>query len=151
MRYEQVRSMLDQIRDFHGQLVVYYDRLSSKSEQQRVKMLLEHMSKHEQELQESLAAYEETAPKNVMDAYVDCAFCDEILLTCEQTPIAPETSVEGVIKVAMDVDNCLLRFYREVAEHADTEKVRDVFKNLIEMEEAELRRLALDALQATDY
>ena len=75
----------------------------------------------------------------------------EILVTCEQTPIAPETSVEGGIKVAMDVDNCLLRFYREVAEHADTEKVRDVFKNLIEMEEAELRRLALNALQATDY
>ena len=150
MRYSQVKNMLDQIRDFHGQLVEYYERLSKETEQQRVKMLLEHMSKHEQELQEGLRAYEETAAKNIMDSFVGCEYCDEILATCRHTPIAPETSIEGVIKVAMDVDNCLLRFFREVAESAETERVREVFKNFIELEEGELRRLAMNALQATD-
>jgi len=151
IRYSQVKNMLEQVRDFHGQLVQYYDRLSKEAEQQRVKMLLEHMSKHEQDLQDGLRAYEETATENVMDTYVDCEYCNEILATCRQTPIAPETSVEGVIRVAMDVDNCLLRFFREVAEHAETERVRDVFKNLVEMEESELRKLATNALQAVDY
>ena len=151
IRYSQVKNMLEQVRDFHGQLVQYYDRLSKEAEQQRVKMLLEHMSKHEQDLQDGLRAYEETATQNVMDTYVDCEYCNEILATCRQTPIAPETSVEGVIRVAMDVDNCLLRFFREVAEHAETERVRDVFKNLVEMEESELRKLATNALQAMDY
>ena len=151
IRYSQVKNMLEQVRDFHGQLVQYYDRLSKEAEQQRVKMLLEHMSKHEQDLQDGLRAYEETATQNVMDTYVDCEYCNEILATCRQTPIAPETSVEGVIRVAMDVDNCLLRFFREVAEHAETERVRDVFKNLVEMEESELRKLATNALQAVDY
>lgn len=150
MRYSQVKNMLDQIRDFHGQLVEYYERLSKETEQQRVKMLLEHMSKHEQELQEGLRAYEEIAAKNIMDSFVDCAYCDEILATCRHTPVAPETSIEGVIKVAMDVDNCLLRFFREVAESAETERVREVFKNFIDLEEGELRRLAMNALQATD-
>ena len=151
IRYSQVKNMLEQVRDFHGQLVQYYDRLSKEAEQQRVKMLLDHMSKHEQDLQDGLRAYEETATQNVMDTYVDCEYCNEILATCRQTPIAPETSVEGVIRVAMDVDNCLLRFFREVAEHAETERVRDVFKNLVEMEESELRKLATNALQAMDY
>ena len=151
IRYSQVKNMLEQVRDFHGQLVQYYDRLSKEAEQQRVKMLLDHMSKHEQDLQDGLRAYEETATENVMDTYVDCEYCNEILATCRQTPIAPETSVEGVIRVAMDVDNCLLRFFREVAEHAETERVRDVFKNLVEMEESELRKLATNALQAMDY
>ena len=50
----------------------------------------------------------------------------------------------------MDIDNCLLRFFREVAESTETEKVRDVFKNFIDMEEGELRKLAINALQATD-
>lgn len=150
IRYSQVKNMLEQVSDFHGQLVQYYDRLSKEAEQQRVKMLLDHMSKHEQDLQDGLRAYEETATQNVMDTYVDCEYCNEILATCRQTPIAPETSVEGVIKVAMDVDNCLLRFFREVAEHAETERVRDVFRNLVEMEESELRKLAMNALQAMD-
>ncbi len=151
IRYSQVKNMLEQVRDFHGQLVQYYDRLSKEAEQQRVKMLLDHMSKHEQDLQDGLRAYEETATENVMETYVDCEYCNEILATCRQTPIAPETNVEGVIRVAMDVDNCLLRFFREVAEHAETERVRDVFKNLVEMEESELRKLATNALQAVDY
>lgn len=151
IRYSQVKNMLEQVRDFHGQLVQYYDRLSKEAEQQRVKMLLDHMGKHEQDLQDGLRAYEETAPQNVMDTFVDCEYCNEILATCRQTPIAPETSVGGVIRVAMDVDNCLLRFFREVAEQAETERVRDVFRNLVEMEESELRKLAMNALQAMDY
>jgi len=151
IRYLQVENMLEQVRDFHGQLVQYYDRLSKGAEQQRVKMLLDHMSKHEQDLQDGLRAYEETATQNVMETYVDCEYCNEILATCRQTPIAPETSVDGIITVAMDVDNCLLRFFREVAEHAETERVRDVFRNLVEMEESELRKLAMNALQAMDY
>jgi len=151
IRYSQVKNMLEQVRDFHGQLVQYYDQLSKEAEQQRVKMLLDHMSKHEQDLQDGLRAYEETATQNVMETYVDCEYCNEILATCRQTPIAPETSVDGIITVAMDVDNCLLRFFREVAEHAETERVRDVFRNLVEMEESELRKLAMNALQAMDY
>jgi rubrerythrin len=146
----QVRNMLDQIRDFHGQLAEYYAQLSDKTEQQRVKMLLDHMSGHEQDLQSSLAAYEDGAASQVMDTWVDCSHCDEIIATCKQTPIAPETSVEGVIGVAMDVDRCLLHFYREAADKAETETVRDVFKNFIDMEEAELRKLALSALQVAD-
>jgi hypothetical protein len=43
-----------------------------------------------------------------------------------------------------------MRFFREVANYAETERVRDVFRNLVEMEEAELRNLALNALQMTD-
>jgi len=151
IRYSQVKNMLKQVRDFHGQLVQYYDRLSKEAEQQRVKMLLDHMSKHEKDLQEGLRAYEETATQNVMDTYIDCEYCNEILATCRQTPIEPETSIEGVIRVAMDVDNCLLRFFREVAEQAETERVRDVFRSLVEMEESELRKLATNALQAVDY
>ena len=150
MRYLQVKNMLDQIHDFHGQLAEYYNQVSNSTEQQRIKMLLEHMSKHEQDLQEGLRAYEETAPQGAMNTYVDCEYCNEILVTCKQTLIAPETSVEGVMRVAMDVDNCLMRFFREAAQQAETESVREIFRNLVEMEEAELRKLALNALQVAD-
>jgi rubrerythrin len=142
--------MLDQVREFHGQLAEYYGQLSDKAAQQRLKMLLDHMSSHEKHLQTSLAAYEEDASRQVMDTYVDCAYCDEIMATCEQTPVTPQMNVNRVIKIALDVDNCLLRFYREVAANADSETVREVFRNLIDMEEGELRKLAMNALGAQD-
>ncbi len=142
--------MLDQVREFHGQLAEYYGQLSDKAAQQRLKMLLDHMSSHEKHLQTSLAAYEEDASRQVMDTYVDCIYCDEILATCEQSPVTAKMNVNRVIKIALDVDNCLLRFYREVAANADSERVRELFRNLIDMEEGELRKLAMNALGAQD-
>lgn len=142
--------MLGQVGEFHGQLAEYYSQLSDTAARQRVKMLLDHLSSHEHHLQTSLAAYEEDASRQVMDTYVDCIYCDEILATCEQTPVTPEMSVDGVIRIAMDVDNCLLRFYREVAANADSETVREVFRSLIDAEEGELRKLAMTALGAMD-
>jgi rubrerythrin len=150
MRFTQVRNTLDEVRDFHGQLAEYYGQLSDKAAQQRVKMLLDHMSSHERNLQSSMAAYEEGASRQVMNTWVDCSLCEELIMSCEQTPIAPDLDVDSVIKVAMEVDQCLLHFYREVARSADSETVRDVFRNLVDMEEAELRNLALSALQVMD-
>jgi len=150
MRFTQVRNMLDQVSEFHGQLAKYYDGLSDKAALQRVKMLLDYMGSHEVNLQTSLSAYEEGAPQVVLDTWVDCKQCENILATCEQTPITPELSVDGVTKLAMDVDQCLIRFYGEVVERAESHMVREVFKNLIAMEEGELRKLSLSAQQAKD-
>jgi vacuolar-type H+-ATPase subunit C/Vma6 len=142
--------MLDQVRDFHGQLAEYYHQLSDSSDQQRVRLLLDHMSNHESQLQESLRDYEEDASEQVMNTWVDCKYCDEVLTTCKQIPIASESSVDSVVQATLDIDNCLVRFYREVAEKVESEKVRDVFLSLVEMEESELRSLALSALQVRD-
>ena len=150
MRYAQVRDMLDQVREFHGQLAEYYHQLSDSSDQQRVKLLLDHMSNHEKQLQEGLRDYGEDASEQILNTWVDCKYCDDVLMTCKQIPIVPEASVKNVIQATLDIDNCLVRFYREVAEKVESEKVRGVFQNLVEMEESELRQLALSALQVRD-
>lgn len=150
MKYTQIRNMLDQVGDFHGQLSEYYNQLSDESKQQRVKMLLDHMSGHERNLQQGLTAYEDGTSRQVLETEVTCRHCAEILAACEQTPISPKLSVDGVTKVAIDVDNCLLRFYHEVADNADSETVREVFRNLIAMGEAERRKHAFGASQAMD-
>jgi len=150
MRYAQIRNVLDEARDFHGQLAEYYGQLSDNAIQQRVALLLDHMSSHEKALQRGLAAYEDDAERQVMDTWVDLSRHEEILATFKKTLIAADTSVDNVTRAAMDVDHCLLRFYRDVAGSAESETVREVFSNLIDMEEAELRKLAFGALQATD-
>ena len=146
MRFTQVKEMFEQVSEFHGQLADYYTQLSDAADQQRIKLLLEHLGSHQRHLQETLKNYEGDTSRHVMDAFVDCVNCEEMLITCKQSPVTADMSVEGVIRAAMDVDRCLQRFYREVADKADSETVRDVFENLIDYEESELRKLALDAL-----
>ena len=85
--------MLDQIRDFHGQL-------SDKAAQQWVKILLDHMSSHERILQQGLSAYEDDATRQVLDSRVTCRHCEEILAICELIPITPELSVDAITMMA---------------------------------------------------
>ena len=127
MRCTQMRNTHDQVRDFDGQLADYYSQLSDKAAQQRGKMLLDHISSHERNLQSSMAAYEEGASRQVMDTWMDCRHCEEIIATCEQTPIAPDLSVDGVVNVAMDVDRCPLHraIGREVLAGYEQDRVQN--------------------------
>ena len=151
MRYTRIRDMLGRVCDFHGEIAEYYKQLSDKMAQKRVKMLLDYMGSHEKNLQECLVAYiDDNASQQVLDNWTACKHCEAVLAMCEHTPIKPEMSVEDVTGVAMDIDRCLMRFYREVVECVESETVREVFVNLLDREEAELRKLAINALGARD-
>ena len=150
MRYMQIREMLDRVRDFHEELGNYYHQLSEAADRERIKLLLDHISKHKKRLHDGLAAYEKDAPQQVLNTWVDSEYCDQVLALCETTFASRETDVDGVIEAAIEIDNSLIDFYREVAEHATSERVREVFQNLIELEESDLRHLALSALQLRD-
>jgi hypothetical protein len=150
MRYTQIRNLLDQVRELHGQLAEYYKSLSVKADQRRVALLLDYLSSHERNLQASLADYEEEASRKVLDTWVDCSHLERMVATCAPTALTPDTGVDGVTHVAMDVDECLMQCYQEIADNAESDSVREVFRNLMAMEQAELRKLARNALAAGD-
>ena len=150
MRFTQVRDVFREVSRLHSELADYYERLSDTADQERVKLLLNHIGSHSRRLEKSLKAYEGDTHRRVMDAFVDCVSCGDILITCRQMPVTPDMSVEGVTRLAIDVDRCLQRFYREVADKAESENVRELFRNLIDQEESELHKLALDAIAAEE-
>jgi hypothetical protein len=150
MRFQQISHMLAHVRALHGQLSQYYGQLSDKTAQGRIKLLVDYIASHEKHLEASLSAYEQDAPAGVLDTWVDCLYCDEILQKCGETPITPTMTVDGVTKVATKADECLIRFYHSVAESAESESVRAAFKNLVELESSELRRVACNIASASE-
>lgn len=150
-RYVQVRDLLEQAAQFHGRMAEFYHGLAGHAAQQRVKLLLDYMSTHERNLEESLDAFDEGAAAGILDTWVDRDHCDRIVHACENLPAPPELSLDGVSRLAMDVDETLVKFYQELARKAEPEDVREVFRNLVSMEQAELRRLARNALTAGDF
>jgi hypothetical protein len=150
-RYVQVRDLLEQAARFHGDLAGFYHGLAGQAGQQRVKLLLDYMSTHEANLRDSLEAFDDEASEGVLNTWVDRDYCDRIVHACENMPRPPALEVEPVIHLAMTVDESLTRFYEELARKTDVESVREVFRNLVSMEQTELRRLALNALTAQDF
>ena len=150
-RYVQVRDLLEQAARFHGDLAGFYHRLAGEAGQERVKLLLDYMSTHETNLKDSLDVFDEEASEGVLNTWIDRDYCDRIVHACENMPQPPALDVENVIHLAMTVDDSLIRFYEDLERKTDVESVREVFRNLVSMEQTELRRLALNALTAQDF
>mgnify|MGYP005725358349 CR=1 FL=1 len=150
MRFEKTKDILEHARHFHKLVSECYQQLSAGTEKQRLKLLLDYLAQHEKHLEEVLADYEETIPQNVLRTWFRLSPCQEkfdILksLLKEQNP-----SIDEVIRNAVQLDDCLIDMYRKVAESAEVESVREVFKSLLDLEEHEKFKMVRDSLRLQD-
>ncbi len=147
MPYKQTMDLLDRSQLFHKEIGDLYERLEAISERQRVKMLLDYLSRHEKNLTESLSKYEEEASRRVMDYWFKYTPNNKTCEHLENIELRPDMTIDDVISLAMRMDECLVELYRSVAENAESEEVKEIFNSLLEMEkqeEVELLKNALD-------
>lgn len=148
--YETTRDVLDHARAFHGELGKLYERLAGEAQQERVKMLLNYLSRHEEHLEEGLAQYEEGASKRILDTWFKYVPGEDRLRECQSIQLERDMSVDDVVAVALRLDTCLLDLYKEMADTAVSQEVKDVFTNLLDMEEQEKHKLARNTLLLQD-
>lgn len=150
IRFKQTKDVLDYVRTFHSQLSKYYESLSQIAEKERVKMLLDYLSRHEKHLAENLAEYENDAAKKILNTWFRF-IPKNIPPDCfENNKLKPNISVDDVISIALHFDDCLIELYKVMAEEAEIEELKDLFNNLLEMEKQEEKILARDALWLKD-
>ncbi len=143
--FEQVKDVLDYGKELHAQLSVLYTSLGRQSEQARVKMLLDYLSKHERNRREAIKRFEQNSHPGSLDVWLQYApslDIDRMLANCV---IRPDMNVDDVAKIALAFDNALIEIYREGAREAEDTRARELFENLAEMEEKEKQRFIRDA------
>ena len=67
MPYKKTRDILDRARTFHNNISERYRTLSVAAEKEKVKMLLDYLSRHEKNLAKSLEEYEEDASREILE------------------------------------------------------------------------------------
>lgn len=152
MSNEQTRDILEHAQHFHRQVSQYYDELGSHTDKQRIKMLLDYMSRHERNMAKSLAQFEHSAPRNVLNACFKVGH--EFKSCCEVVKdlnVTSDMSVDDVIEMGMKFDDCLISVYQDLAETAADERVRRVFQDLLELEQKEKRQLVRNAQRVLDF
>lgn len=151
MSNEQTRDILEHARQFHRQVSEFYDQLSSQAEKERIKMLLEYMSRHEKNMAKTLEKFERSAPKRLMGACYKVGLqfrpCSEVV---RDLNVSSDMSVDDVLQMGLEFDDCLIAVYKDRAESAPDEKVRGVFQNLVELAQKEKRLLSRDAQRVLD-
>lgn len=152
MAFETTKDVLDHVRQFHQQLSEFYNRLSQKAEKERVKMLLDYLSRHEKHLENSMADYEAEVSANILKTWFQYPPPKDMLTTCQSLSIDDYDvlTVDSVVILALDLDNCLISLYREMIKNSESTEVREVFENLLAMEQKEELELVRNSLELKD-
>lgn len=145
--FEQTRDVLDHARSFHHQVAELYQRLEDRVEKERVQMLLDYLQRHEKHLEQSLADYEDEASKWILDAWFQYTLEEDPSDLLSSVEIREDMSVDDVVRLALRLDDYLIDLYRNMAERADLPEVREVFANLLELEQQDEHQIARNALR----
>jgi rubrerythrin len=148
--FQTTRDVLQYIRLFHRTLADHYQRMSDRSGEERLKMVLDYMSRHESGIENLLVRYEENASQKILDSWFQFTEEQSLALPHAETLFSEATTVEEIISSALEIDDCLLRFYRALAECSHCSPVRDLFGNLLEMVEQEKHHKIRTALGSMD-
>jgi rubrerythrin len=147
MPYNQTKDVLDQARKFHRRLSRFYEDLKDNVSMDRTKALLDYMSRHEDYLDQCLKKFKEQVSDNVLDTYMQYGSQASSQIQIDNFEIQPEMTVDDVFAAAMHFDACLIKFYREMMDKTTNGKVREIFENLLVMEQHEQIELSKQTLE----
>lgn len=151
MSQERVIDVIDHARNFYSQLSRYYDDLSIIADQERVKILLDYLSECEKRHEKALAEYEEIASDDVIDTWLKCGADAATSEAFESARLTSDMDVDTVLREALRLDQCLSDLYQEIIDRAQTDRIKEVFSNLLESNKKEMHDLVRDCGHLHDW
>lgn len=135
MRYQTTKEILEHARAYHHRLSEYYLELQSDTEQERIRLLLNYLSRHERHMEQALAKYTEDASHKILNTWFSYAPDEHMLDACARLDLHPDMDVDDIVAAVVRYDNCLIEMFRDVEQTASIPEVREAFANLLLMEE----------------
>lgn len=135
--FQTTKALLDKARQFHEELRVIYARLEEISERETVKRVLDHLRRHEAELERGLASFERDLDAGILGTWFKNTPDESRWHFVKQVRFSENLEVEDVVRLAVEADQALISVYRELADLAQAEKVKEVFQQLASLAEAE--------------
>jgi len=151
MSQERVVDIINHARNFYSQLSKYYDELSIVADRERVKILLDYLSECEKRHEQALADYEDIAPHDVIDTWFKCGADKTINEFSEPSKLTSDMDVDAVVREALRLDQCLSDLYQEVIDRAQTDRIKEIFTNLLESNKKDMRDLVRDSGHLYDW
>jgi len=150
MPYGQAKEILKYARDFHNQVSKFYQQISDTGQSDRVKLLLDYMIRHEKHLEKSLEDFEQSISSKALEAWYQYSKEQRTFAPLESIKYIANMPVDEIMKIATTIDNCLITSYKGIAETTNVPEVKEIFQNLLEMEEQQKHIKARVALGIND-
>ena len=151
MSFKTVRDVLVLSQDIHSSASNLYEQLREQTQRERVDMLRKFLSKHEEELAQILAKVTADVSDKILDEWhqTELTSVAQILDGCKECH--PDVSVDELVNMALRVDDSLISLYKHMASESSTDEARQLFNNLVLLEENEKMKTARAALSTNDW
>lgn len=138
MRFKTVAEIVACSREIHRALSEQYAELEQLASTEQIQFLLDHLSRHERHMAQALTRFQGDAAHAILNTWLQYSpeFHPQSLSELvNKVRGARLDDVRDVVRVALEVDDYLVAIYREILENTDSTKAREVFANLLQMEE----------------
>lgn len=143
-QFEQVKDVLEYGRLLHQEIKALCERIEDTEQSARLKLLLAYLKRHEDELSQTLKRFSEEAKQKILDCWLPYPPDPKIREKLREVVIHPNMSVEEVARIVLQFEDALIELYRESLNEIDDPDVQQVLANLIQLEDAEKRRLVMN-------
>jgi hypothetical protein len=123
---KQVKDFLEFGKHLHGEIKRFYEEANEGTKPERVRMLLDYLSRHEQHLEESLARFEKGARSGILNAWLEYPPDLDVEAVMARHKLAEVQTSDDLIAVALDFDETLVALYREVSAKVGEPKLKEV-------------------------
>jgi len=142
--FSNVHNFLLDSQKLHSRIAEFYGDLSLNTNDERVKMLLSILEKHERTLVSSVGDYIDKACTNVLDTYIQFDRETSVEHLFNTDSISNPISSDDVEVIAHCFDQYLSELYAGMSEAIESDKVQQLFDNLRQQMDQEKKRLSVD-------
>jgi hypothetical protein len=148
--FSQVFELLLHNQHLHTRTGEFYNALSNGAKNERVKLLLNTLVKHESKLSSLLQTYIQKAPDKILNTFFQFDHernIEELFVTNFESA---QININDVEILATAFDDYFYHLYSQMQESVDCELVQDLFENLHEHMMEEKKKLSINIYSMMD-
>lgn len=143
-KFEQVRDVIDYGKFLHSEMKALAQRIEDQEQNAHLKLLLDYLKRHEDELAASLEQFEGETRKSILDIWLPYPPDAKVEKKLQAIKIHPDMSIEEITRVVMEFEDALIELYKEALNEIDDPGVQEVLKNLVALEDGEKHRFSMN-------
>ena len=147
MAYQQVREILQSVRQFHRRLRLAAENEYGDNNDPRSQFLLKSLSRSEQEMGHALKEYENEGNRAVLETWIQYIPDDDLQATILGENPPPGASPLEILEWRREIDVALGEIYRQLARQVSAPRAAELFESLAGLPE---QRLADHVWQGRD-
>lgn len=136
----QTIDILHKIEKFHRNMAGLYKQLLTMKQEDKVRLILEYLEKHEKNMEDELHRFSLESHKKALESWFTYSLDEEKIRFMKTICIDDNLNIKEVVEIALMADDYLQSLYSNLTSIADNRDAKSIFTNLLQSSIHERRK-----------